>query len=494
MTEPILESRPPTPTPHATSNGPAKRWRVADLPLVPGLPFFGSAFDIQSETFHTTLEQWADEYGERYRWRAAKVEFVVFSNANAIRPILQARPDAFRRTPRIDELFMELGVDGLFNAEGEKWRKQRRLIGKAFNATQVISFFPQLSRVCERLNKLWQNRNEIEPLDILRDLERFTVDVTTWLAFGHDSNTIEGGGDLLQKDIELIFPAISRRLAATLPWWRWFPIPRERAAARASVNLHHSMGALIERTREKMITEPERRDAPTNLLEGLLAAQEAEDPSSRFSDEEVLGNVITLLLAGEDTTAHTLGWLVHAFATAPEMQSRARAEVDDVLVNKRHLQSHEELRRMPFLDACIQEILRLRSVAPLLIMQANQDEVVDGIDVPKGTLVVALTRRAACSPDSFSEPLEFCPERWLRDDADAVARCPVHQPKNNMVFGSGPRICPGRGLALLEIGATMAMILRNYEIEMAPGCKAVREIFSFTMRPGDLSVLLKKRA
>jgi cytochrome P450 len=146
--------------------------------------------------------------------------------------------------------------------------------------------------------------------------------------------------------------------------------------------------------------------------------------------------------------------------------------------------------QLQHVNGAVQEALRLRSVAPLIFLENNADVTLNGLLVPQGTWLLVLTRIAALSSPHFERPLEFRPERWLGGAAEpAAGKATTHMP-----FGSGPRICPGRALALLELRMTLSMLYKNFEVERVGRSDEVGERFLFIVEPTQLKVRLHPRS
>jgi cytochrome P450 len=153
--------------------------------------------------------------------------------------------------------------------------------------------------------------------------------------------------------------------------------------------------------------------------------------------------------------------------------------------------SIEQMDALDYLDACIQEAMRLKPVAPFMPLEALRDTAVAGIEVKAGALVWCVLRHHTMSDSHFPRPAEFDPQRWLPDAQGAVSA----DKKVGVPFGSGPRTCPGRYLALLEIKIAMAMVLARYDIaavQTASGAEA-GEIMGFVMSPENLVLRLQRR-
>jgi cytochrome P450 len=224
------------------------------------------------------------------------------------------------------------------------------------------------------------------------------------------------------------------------------------------------------------------------MLEAILAAQGADGEG--FSDREVLGNALTMLLAGEDTTANTISWVMHFLAAYPDVQAKAQAEADRVLGSAERPADYPSTEALSYIDAVAHEAMRHRPVAPFLAFQPNQDVELGGVAVPAGTILYLLTGKVAHDDANFSDAQAFRPERWLEESGRSR---PGHDTQAFMPFGAGARFCPGRHLAMLEIRMVIAMLCRNFAVAPVTDALPVQEVFSFTMRPENLLVTLHPR-
>ena len=203
--------------------------RVRDLPAPRGLPLLGNLLQIDRARLHLTCEAWRRRYGDYYRFRNGPREIVVIADPEVIGGILRERPEGFQRTRRISSIAREMGFQGLFTAEGDAWRRQRPMVMAGLDPAHVKSYFPTLVRVTERFAARWQRAAAAgAPIDLQADLMRYTVDVTSGLAFGIDINTIEAHDDVIQRHLDKIFPALFRRLMSPFRYWRLFRTPADR--------------------------------------------------------------------------------------------------------------------------------------------------------------------------------------------------------------------------------------------------------------------------
>lgn len=463
--------------------------RIRDLPGPRGVPLLGNALQIHRERLHQVAEQWVREYGEVFRFRIASRQFVVMSNPEMVAAVLRDRPDGFQRTSRLNATARELGFNGLFSANGDEWKRQRPMVLRGLDPTHIKAFHPTLMKVTQRFEGRWRRAAEAgSPIDLQSDLMRYTVDVTAGLAFGTDINTIESDDDVIQKHLDKLLPALFKRVLSPVRYWRWVRLPADRELEGHLLALRHAVNGFIAGARQQLAGEPQLREHPRNLIEAMVA--ERDRPGSALTDEDVSGNVLTMLLAGEDTTANTLAWMIWLLHGHPEAARRAAEEVRSVLGVAPH-PTHEQLGKLEFLEACAHETMRLRPVAPLNIQQAVRDTVVGGVALPAGTQVMCLMRPAAVDAAHFPDPQAFRPERWLA--GDGPGRAASSAKRVAMPFGAGPRTCPGRYLALSEMKMVAAMLLRAFDIEdvsTADGA-AVRERLALTMSPVGLKMRLR---
>lgn len=470
-----------------TAVAPRTRRTIADLPGPRGLPLLGNLHQVDLPRLHQQLEAWAAEYGPIYRLRMGGVTRVCIADSEAIATMLRERPDVYRRRKTAEDVMAEMGFNGVFSQDGENWRRQRRVVVQALNPAHVAAFYPAMVRTTERLLGRWRSAAERgEVVDPCRDLMRYTVDVTAHLAFGIDVNTLETDGPVIQQHLDKVFPMLFRRVTAPFPYWRWFKRAADRELDRALGEIRAQIVQLTADCRARMEAEPARYEHPANFLEAVLAANREEGMA--FADDEIYANVLTLLLAGEDTTANTLAWCVKYLIDEPHWFARLRAEADAALGDAPAAHDLDTLRRLDQIEAFTQEVLRLRPVAPLQGIEPKQDVELLGCHLPTGTEIIALTRPAALDDGHFGEARRFAPERWLEE-----ATVSPHDPRASIPFGAGPRFCPGRGLALIEIKTVLAMLCRNFELAHADAAREVHEKLAFTMAPEGLAVRLRLR-
>ena len=292
----------------------------------------------------------------------------------------------------------ELGINGVFSAEGDDWRRQRGLIAHALDASHLREFFPTLIKVTERLRNRWSRAADKEAsVNVQQDLMRYTVDVTSNLAFGYDMNTLEKEGDVIQEHLKKIFPMIDRRINALFPYWRYFKLPADRALDKSLVAIRETIDGFIARDRARLAQKPELPAHPTNLLEAMLSLPDGGDTT--FTDEEIYGNMLTILLGGEETTANTMAWMMHFMIEHPETQARMRMEAAQVVTKIGMLSQLHDTERLNYIEALAHETMRLKPAAPLIFLETVEDVKIGGVAILDKTALMMLQPADRLNPN-----------------------------------------------------------------------------------------------
>ena len=452
------------------------------FPTVPGLPLLGNAHQLNSKSLHLRLLKWSRQYGSAYWVRAFKTQYLVISELSVVKQILRDRPSRFRRNSRLAEVMKEIGVHGVLSSEGADWDKQRRVLSRLFSQEEAQRFVPRFVDLVSRLQNRWNRFAATgEVIDLQSEFLKLVIDATACMSFGFDPQVINEDQHQFQSTLKQVFPVIGRRIGAPFPYWRYMTLPWDRRFTALLENLKELIKKHIEHSRVRG-----RAGADTeydSILDRLVIA--AMEGQESLTDEELLGNMLTLMLGGQDPTAAILTWAVHFLIENPDVMARVRSDCRRVLARPTGILDMTRARDLELVDAVLRETMRLRPPLPLLVMENIEPFEIDGVTIEARTnLVVSLL--SACFDNShFSDPETFRPERWLsghEQERDKSA---------SMAFGWGPRYCLGSEFAMMEMRTALAFLTADYCFHKASG-RPPREVLDFTMRPDRIMVTISK--
>jgi len=374
---------------------------------------------------------------------------------------LATHPDAVKRifldnqanytkqTRGFDTLRVFLG-QGLLTSEGSFWRRQRRIAQPAFHHRHLQRFAAKMIAAAEDLADRWESRaRRNERFDLAADMMRVTLRVVGECLFStdpsHESSRIGPHVEVLLEHF------ISRTMSpVTLPL-SW-PLARNRMVRRAIEEMHALVDAIVaERQRSGPGEEPDLLD--------LLMTTEDSETGERMDAGQLRDEVLTLLIAGHETTAAALSWTFVLLAKHPEIDRRLESELAALGAAPLGL---EVLERAPFVGQVIQESLRLYPPAWIVARKTMEQDELCGVRVPPGHLAITSPWATHRRPDLFVDPDRFDPDRF-----GAAGPAAGYSRFAYFPFGGGPRICIGNGFALMEAKLILATLRRRFRVELA---------------------------
>ncbi len=430
---------------------------------------------------HQVLERWVEECGELFKIHFVGKEFVVSANPDFNNKMLRLRPESFKRFSKIDEILKEMGVDGVFNAEGDKWKRHRKPTAEALSVKNVNTFYPIIFDKTKSILEKFKNYSQQKTVvDVQKEFMAFTIDITTEIAFGHKLDTINNKSNSFQKHLEVIFPMINERVTAPIPIWRYFKRGKDKTLDNSLKSIEKVIYAFIDDAKKRIAENPKLKEQPSNFLEALLV----ENNEVNFTDKEIYGNVFTMLLAGEDTTSNSLSWIMFYLAQHPEIVIKVREEAR-TLYSGDIPNDYKYIDGLKYANAVTQEAMRLKPTTPQLYLESNEDVIINNLCIPKGTSIILQNKVAQTQDHHFSNPDSFIPERWL------AGGCPMHEnhaPNVIRAFGGGARYCPGMHLAKTEMIVLISTLCKHFDFKLEVKPETIRERFEFTMYPENLKV------
>lgn len=425
---------------------------------------------VTSHLFET-LTAWQRDYGDFFCIRAGKLVQYFTSNPEIIYQVTVEQAAHFHKDEDYKNtrhgLARFLG-NGLLVSDGEFWRRQRRLVAPALHARRIESYADTMVQYALQVMDSWRDGVR---LDISREMTRLTMLIVAKTLFNAD---VSGDVQRVGKALEVIQRHFVDTRAALLP--AWVPTPAERRARRAKRDLDDIIYRIIGDWRA---VGQDRGD----LLSMLLLARDDDDRG--MTDVQVRDELVTLLLAGHETTANTLNWTWYLLAQHPEAEARLHAELDAVLAGRPPTLA--DLERLPYTEMVIKEALRLYPPAWGFGRMAIEDIEIAGYPIAKGSSLNILLYFTHRDPRWWDEPDAFRPERF---SPESEARIPKYA---YLPFGGGPRVCIGNSFAMMEARLLLATLASRYRLELEPG-QRVEMLPLITLNPkGGLPMTLRVR-
>ncbi len=417
----------------------------APLPPGPkGHPILGVMREFNRDSLGFIMR--CREYGDVVSARFLYVPAYFIYNPVDIEEILSTNARNFRKSMSLrSNFFQRLVGNGLVTSEGDFWRRQRRLAQPAFHRQRVSSYGEVMVDYATRTSDKWRPG---ETRDIHPDMLRLTLEIVVKTLFDADvSDDADKVGRILS---ELVKPFASQ---ATLKW-----ILNNRLPTPAHRRFHRAVGE-IDKVIYRIITE--RRNSgydQGDLLSMLLQAH--DDDGSQMTDSQLRDEVMTLFLAGHETTALALSWGWYLLATNPESERRFHAELDEVLAGR--LPEVSDLVRLRYTEMIVKETLRLYPPAYAVGREPIEECVIGGYRVPRNSQIFAFQWATHRDPRYFDNPDLFDPDRWTTKFSDKLPKYAYFP------FGGGPRQCIGNYFAMMEIVLLLATIGRRFRLSLAP--------------------------
>jgi cytochrome P450 len=423
------------------------------------------------------LERCSRQYGDVVVLRFFHVPVCLLANPADIESVLSKNSANFLKARDYRAMKSILG-NGLLTSEGAFWQRQRKLVNPAFRHENIDLYAQTMVSATSRMLDGWRDG---ETRDVHQDFMAVTLEIVTRALFGSE---VPGDTAKVGKWLEILMEDFMRQAGMAFLLPESVPVPTFFRLRRAIESLNAMIYKLIDQRRAERAAgnAPEHHD----LLEMLLSAQGEE--GSQMTDEQVRDEVMTLFLAGHETTANALSWTWYLLAQHPEITTKLFAELDSVLQG--HAATAADSARLPYTEMVVKESMRLYPPVWAVGRQSIGPFEAGGYQFPAKTNVVILQRTLHRDPRYFAEPEVFDPERWSPDSP----RYRVLPRFAYFPFGGGPRVCVGTGFAMMESILLLATIAQRYDMKLAPHQK-VRMLPSVTLRPRDgIKMILHRRA
>ena len=433
-----------------------------------GLPIVGTLLEFTRGDPVAALLRWSREHGDLSSFKIGPFELWLVNNPDSIRHVLQENYPNYPKSLNYRELALMLG-DGLLTSEGPLWLKQRKLVQPAFHARHDAAYLQPMTAAIETIVADWE-RSAPRELDVAHEMMRLALLVVGRALFGSDlSQQASDLGAALKVLLQFIEKRTIQFVRLPYSW----PTPAHVKAWRATRVLDRVVYDVIRARRKS-------GDLGHDLLGMLLRAR--DDEARGMTDDEVRNEVLTLLMAGHETTANTLAWAWWLLARHPEVEEKLAAEAATI----EGPLSLEALEKLRWPGLVVNEALRLYPPAWWIERQAAGPDEIQGYPVRPGTFMIVSPYTIHRSDKYWDAPDEFRPERWEQPDT---------RPRGTYIpFGMGPRVCVGSRFALLEARAALVLIARRFKLSLVPGHEVKPESL-VTLRPrGGIRMKVERRA
>lgn len=377
--------------------------------------------------------------------------FVVNEPA-AIKRVLIDNAANYRKT-EITRRILEPGLGkGLITSEGETWRSHRRTMSPAFDIRSIAAYIPVMTTAAEELLAQWQAVPAGTAVDVATSMMEVTLNIISRTMFSNDSDDIV---TIMARSAGRYQVEMRPNIMDMLGWPNWLAgLPRKNVAARTLGEFDHVVDRLIK----ERIRDP--GSYPKDLLARLVAARD-EQTGVGMSAQEVRDHVITIFLAGHETTAMALTWTWFLLSQHPEVETKLHAEIDSVLGGR--APSHEDLGKLVYTRMVIDESMRIYPPVHTMARQAIGEDTLAGQRIPKGSTVMIAPWLLHRHLKLWENPSVFDPERFSPERSSGRARF------SYLPFGGGKRMCIGAAFSLAEATILLAALARRYRLRLAPG-------------------------
>ncbi|HWN74870.1 MAG TPA: cytochrome P450 [Candidatus Udaeobacter sp.] len=432
------------------------------LPFPPGPKgnfFLGSAREL-ARSWPGHSERCARDYGDVVCYRFLHVPICQLTHPDYIEFVLVKHAANFHKSRDYAAFRFFLG-NGLLTNEGASWRAQRQLVQPAFRHENIAAYAEIMADSAAAHLSRWQDG---EKRDLHQEMGELALDIVAKSLFGAN---VGHAAETIGEEVAAVMERFFAQAAMSFLLPDKFPIPKTPRLMRSKKRLDDIVLSIIRARRTSK--------APANdLLQRLLDAR--DEQGERMNEEQLREEVMTLFIAGHETTANALTWTWYLLSQNPDVEKRLAAELDSVLAG--HTPALADLPRLPYTEMVLKESMRLYPPAWGVGRRALEDFEVGGYRIPAGTNVFLLQWVTHRDARFFPEPERFDPERW-RDDPIRKGKIPRFA---YFPFGGGPRVCIGAGFAMMEATLLLATIAQRYRFTLAPEA-VVAPFFSITLRP-----------
>lgn len=429
-----------------------------------GHPLFGMTPALRRDSLRACAAAWR-RYGDVVRMPLGGPYVAhVLVHPEHVKHVLQERHRDYGRAPWYNGHLKKLLGEGLLTSEGELWRHQRRLMQPAFHHDRIAALAPRMTDATLAMLERWDGvAGSGQPVDVAREMMELTLRIVARTLLGSD---VEPEAQAIGRAVTVATRFVVDRMQSYVDLPAWLPLPAQRRFQAAR--------ALLDANVYRIIQARRRTGAHGDDLLSLLLQARDPDSGAGMSDQQLRDEVMTIFLAGHETTALALTWTWYLLSLHPDARRRLQAELAEVLGGRPP--TYADLPHLAYTRMVVDEALRLYPPAWSLVRWPAEDDAVGGYTIPAHTPVFLLQYLTHRHPACWDNPEGFDPERF------APERAAGRPPYAYFPFGGGPRQCIGRGFALMEAPLVLATVAQRYRLDLVPSHPVALEP-QITLRP-----------
>ena len=418
-----------------------------------GLPLLGSALPFRKDLFGFMLNAWR-QYGDIVRLNLRGKTVHLVSHPEHIQHVLVARRHNYYKGYGYHDQKLLLG-EGLITSEGELWERQHRLMQPHFTPRCVADFADIMLDATRRMLERWAPADGRQAIQVDDEMARLTGNIIGRILFDRD---LDDETSPIDEAFQYCIDFIDKRSADLIALPMFLPTAANRRFKHHLASLYHYI--------DERVSEHRRDPGADDFLSVLLGSQ--SDDGESMSDTQLRDELVTLFVAGYQTTMHALTWTWYLLDQHPPVLARLLEEQQAVLGDRELTPA--DLRELSFPSMVFQEAMRLYPPVKVIVRQAREADAIAGFHIPAGSLILISPYITHRHPDLWPDPEQFDPQRFAPEQVEQRSRY-AHIP-----FSAGPRICLGGSFSLLEASIVLTMVTRRYRLRLVPGHPVVHSM------------------
>jgi cytochrome P450 len=444
-----------------------------DLPPLKPMPrhkghwLWGGTFDFKRNPADFLLQA-HEEYGDVFVTRVLTGSSYFIRDPEVVNAINVTHAKHIYKPKVVKQMWKPFLGNGLVPNDGESWKRQHKLIMPGFHKMRIDTYGPTMGEYTRDMIRGWKDG---EQRDFRAEMVELTLRVVAKTLFdtdlAHDSETVHGA-------MQAIMEALIDHAQTPIPAPRWWPSERNKRMVRALDSMDGVIQRLVASRRKQ---KKDRGDLMSHVVF-------ATDEEGSMSVQQMRDELMTLIFAGHETTAHTLTWAWYLLATNRDKLKKAQREIEETIGDRPI--AVDDLRNLPYLEMCLKESLRRLPAVWIYGREAQTDLRLGGYFFPKGAILAVSPLATGRNAKYFDNPLEYRPERWTREFERQL-------PKGAYVpFAAGPRVCLGKQFAMMEMRIVLGTLIQNVDVNLLDGFEP-DFVPQISLNPGERGMQMKVR-